>query len=236
MLAAENGLPAPQSLSQAQAMMSGLLAQLAGALTAGSLTDELPTAASPSTSSVHQPAGPYLSTFYAAGNHGYEYPATFRSLVLSHPSHSDGAQANLAGEQLMDGQDAVLAASEAQDLAREGTLPFPEPRLVLAVDAPGGPPVAWGSWAQSGAGLDGESLPADEVLAGPRPTMISAMRPAGARPGEPLPADLQVNVRVIAALAAGLVLPNVLLIGSGVARRRALAAHADLATQPQLPK
>jgi hypothetical protein len=145
----------------------------------------------------------------------------FRSLVLSRPSR-EAPTAQGAEDQADEHATGTAVPDDRSLAAWVGGVTFTDDIRRDLVDAPGGGPatgVATGEIIASGATgpLEGTSFPPVplEDRAG-----VFGSREVSARPPAPAPAGHWVSARAVAGMAAGLVLPNLIIIGSGASREK----------------
>jgi hypothetical protein len=221
-LLAQSGLPVPHTFGQLQAMLAGLVIPLARShdwpgIDPDSAFSPALKESAPSLHSKLVPAsGPVQVRDIDA-----EVATHARSLVLSRPTEKITPDETLAAAQ-NDGQSATADSSHELGPTPE-PLPLAYPAgalLAHLVDAPGGAAVAWGETTAADphdfASADGVKLVPNGTEA---PGWTDKVMIERAHPGGPLPPGLQVSARTLAAVAVGLALPNVLILGSGVIRK-----------------
>jgi hypothetical protein len=227
------GLQVSQTSGQTQTILPGLVIPLTGQFSLTKDSAEHPVVPIlPSGSGATRAGNPYFSTI-VAGRAEPDFPVNFRSLVLSRPTRAQPVSDSLADSEKEE-LAPESASIESERLAADETASgFREPQHGLAVDAPGGPGLAWGAWTNGGEqgtpmDRDGQAELGEVV-----PLVASRRVTIGQpHPGDPAAAGHQVTVRAVAAVAAGLVLPNVLIIGSGVARKRREGVQARWTWRP----
>jgi hypothetical protein len=212
---ADVGLAPPESLQQARAFLDRVLGPVtnlgADSETKGGLAGQ------PGAGAPHGGAAPSISALagWAPSNGREEFH--FRSMILSRPSREVQA-ASLENDQ---GDE----QSHEQAIAARGPLPadqawfeFPEQVRRDGVDAPGGGPglVAAGPGSVAGGstvGLEGEPGP---VASLDEQADVLTVRDTERR--SPAPAGHWVSARAVAGMASGLILPNLIIIGTGTSR------------------
>ncbi len=221
-LLAQSGLPVPRSLGQLQAMLAGL------AIPLGHSRD--PMSVDPTSTlmpSQKQSAGSPHSKLVTAGvpvlSHDIdaEMATHARSLLLSRPTEKTTPDEALANAQNDSPSGTADSLSGIGPVPEQLPLGFPTGTpLEHLVDAPGGSAVPWGETTAAdqqhlASADDATLLPTGSDSSG----WTGKVMIERAHPGGPLPPGLQVSARTLAAVAVGLALPNVLILGSGVVRK-----------------